>query len=89
MHGLIPSSGVRLTMSLVGPSHPVLDGFKVVRVLAACTAVMSLHNRSAGSEMLQSFSGASVTRVIDPSHTCVPQHAHVWPVLSLVVIGSY
>jgi AraC-like DNA-binding protein len=80
---------MRLTMSLVGPSHPVLDGFKVVRVLAACTAVMPLHNRSAGSEMLQSFSGACIRRVIDRSYACVPEHSHDWPVLSLFVIGSY
>ena len=39
--------------------------------------------------MLRSFSGASVRRVIDPSHSCVPEHAHAWPVLSLFVMGSY
>ena len=39
--------------------------------------------------MLRSFSGASVRRVIDRSHACVPEHAHDWPVLSLFVIGSY
>jgi AraC family transcriptional regulator len=39
--------------------------------------------------MLQSFSGASVKRVIDRSHSCVPEHAHDWPVLSLFVIGSF
>ena len=39
--------------------------------------------------MLRSFSGASVTRVIDRSHACVPEHAHDWPVLSLFVMGSY
>jgi len=39
--------------------------------------------------LLQSFSGASVRRVIDRSHACVPAHAHDWPVLSLFVIGSY
>jgi AraC family transcriptional regulator len=39
--------------------------------------------------VLRSFSGASVRRVIDRSHACVPEHAHHWPVLSLFVIGSY
>ena len=39
--------------------------------------------------MLQNFSGASVKRVIDRSHSRVPQHAHDWPVLSLFVIGSF
>jgi AraC family transcriptional regulator len=39
--------------------------------------------------VLRSFSGASFRRVIDRSHTCVPEHAHDWPVLSLFVIGSY
>lgn len=39
--------------------------------------------------MLQSFSGASVRRVIDRSQVQVPEHAHDWPVLSLFVIGSY
>ena len=39
--------------------------------------------------MLQNFSGASVKRVIDRSHSCVPEHAHDWPVLSLFVIGSF
>lgn len=39
--------------------------------------------------MLRNFSGASVRRVIDRSHSCVPEHAHDWPVLSLFVIGSY
>lgn len=39
--------------------------------------------------MLQSFSGAYVRRVIDRSHTRVPEHAHDWPLLSLFVIGSY
>src|SRR5579862_9682434 len=28
-------------------------------------------------------------RVIDRSHTRVPEHAHDWPVVSLFVIGSY
>jgi AraC family transcriptional regulator len=39
--------------------------------------------------MLQNFSGASVKRVIDRSHSCVPEHAHDWPVLSIFVIGSF
>jgi AraC family transcriptional regulator len=39
--------------------------------------------------VLQSFSGASVRRVIDRSHSCVPEHAHEWPVLSLFVMGAY
>jgi AraC-like DNA-binding protein len=43
----------------------------------------------AGNLMLRTFSGACVRRVIDPSHACVPEHAHDWPVLSLYVIGSY
>jgi AraC-like DNA-binding protein len=39
--------------------------------------------------MLHHFSGASVKRVIDRSHSCVPEHAHDWPVLSIFVIGSF
>jgi AraC family transcriptional regulator len=39
--------------------------------------------------VLRTFSGASVTRVIDRSQSCVPEHAHAWPVLSLFVMGSY
>jgi AraC family transcriptional regulator len=39
--------------------------------------------------VLRSFSGASIRRVIDRSHACVPEHAHDWPLLSLFVIGSY
>jgi AraC family transcriptional regulator len=39
--------------------------------------------------MLRNFSGARIRRVIDRSHTCVPEHAHDWPVLSLFVMGSY
>jgi len=39
--------------------------------------------------VLRSFSGASVKRVIDPSHARVPEHAHDWPLLSLFVIGAY
>lgn len=39
--------------------------------------------------MLRRFGGVCVRRVIDRSHTCVPEHAHDWPVLSLFVIGSY
>jgi AraC family transcriptional regulator len=39
--------------------------------------------------MFRRFSGALIRRVIDRSHSCVPEHAHDWPVLSLFVIGSY
>ena len=39
--------------------------------------------------IIQSFSGASVRRVVDRSHCRVPAHAHDWPVLSLFVLGSY
>jgi AraC family transcriptional regulator len=39
--------------------------------------------------MFRRFSGAVIRRVIDRSHSCVPEHAHDWPVLSLFVIGSY
>lgn len=39
--------------------------------------------------MLQSFSGATVKRVVDRSRSCVPEHAHDWPVLSVFVIGSF
>lgn len=39
--------------------------------------------------MLRRFSGAWIRRVIDRSHSCVPEHAHDWPVLSLFVLGSY
>ena len=39
--------------------------------------------------MQQSFAGASVRRIIDPSHAEVPEHAHAWPVLSLFVMGAY
>ena len=28
-------------------------------------------------------------RVIDRSHTRVPEHAHDWPVVSVFVMGSY
>jgi AraC family transcriptional regulator len=38
---------------------------------------------------VRSLSGACIRRVIDPSGTRVPEHAHDWPVLSLFVIGSY
>jgi AraC family transcriptional regulator len=33
--------------------------------------------------------GVVVRRVIDRSHTGVPEHAHDWPVVSIFVIGSY
>ena len=39
--------------------------------------------------MLHRFAGAFVSRVIDRSHTRVPEHAHDWPVVSVYVIGSY
>jgi AraC family transcriptional regulator len=42
-----------------------------------------------GDRVLRRLDGASIRRVIDRSHTCVPEHAHDWPVLSLFVIGSY
>ena len=38
---------------------------------------------------LHHFTGAFVSRVIDRSHTRVPEHAHDWPVVSVYVIGSY
>jgi AraC-like DNA-binding protein len=38
---------------------------------------------------LHHFTGAFVSRVIDRSHTRVPEHAHDWPVVSIYVIGSY
>lgn len=40
-------------------------------------------------QLLQSFSGASVRRVVDRSHARVPEHAHDWPVLSIFVMGGY
>ncbi len=39
--------------------------------------------------MLHRFTGAFVKRVIDRSHTRVPEHAHDWPLVSINVIGSY
>jgi AraC family transcriptional regulator len=33
--------------------------------------------------------GAIVRRVIDPSHACVAEHAHAWPMISLFVMGGY
>lgn len=39
--------------------------------------------------MLQSFSGATVRRVVDRSGSRVPEHAHDWPVLSIFVLGGY
>jgi AraC-like DNA-binding protein len=39
--------------------------------------------------ILHRFTGAFVKRVIDRSHTRVPEHAHDWPVVSIYVIGSY
>jgi AraC family transcriptional regulator len=40
-------------------------------------------------QMLQSFRGVSVRRVIDHSDARVPEHAHDWPVLSIFVLGGY
>jgi AraC-like DNA-binding protein len=37
---------------------------------------------------LRNFSGAKIRRAVDRSHTRIPEHAHDWPVLSLVVLGS-
>jgi AraC family transcriptional regulator len=39
--------------------------------------------------LLHKFTGALISRTIDPSHTRVPEHAHDWPVLSLFVLGGY
>ena len=39
--------------------------------------------------MLQTFSGATIKRVVDRSGAQVPEHAHDWPVLSIFVIGAY
>ena len=39
--------------------------------------------------LLHQFTGASVSRIIDRSHSQVPEHAHDWPVLSLFVLGAY
>ncbi|HYE45246.1 MAG TPA: AraC family transcriptional regulator [Caulobacter sp.] len=40
-------------------------------------------------QLLRSFSGVRVRRVIDHSHGTVAEHAHDWPVLSLFVLGGY
>jgi AraC family transcriptional regulator len=39
--------------------------------------------------VVRHFSGFTIRRVIDRSHTRVPEHAHDWPLLSLFVMGSY
>ena len=39
--------------------------------------------------MLRTFDGAVARRVIDRSHTDVPEHAHAWPMLSIFILGSY
>lgn len=39
--------------------------------------------------VLHQFSGAVVSRIVDRSHSQVPEHAHDWPVLSLLVLGAY
>jgi len=61
--------------------------------LTACVTASIQENhaipRPAENLVLRSFSGASVRRVIDRAHACVPEHAHDWPVLSLFVIGSF
>jgi len=41
------------------------------------------------SLLLQSYTGASIRRVIDRANARVPAHAHDWPVVSLFVIGAY
>jgi AraC family transcriptional regulator len=82
-----------------------LDGFKVVIASATflLTTHLSPLSRSLrlievatdhgsvseGNLVLRSLNGVSIRRVIDRSRTCVPEHAHGWPVLSLFVIGSY
>lgn len=40
-------------------------------------------------QVLHSFSGVRVRRVVDHSHGEIPEHAHDWPVLSLFVLGGY
>jgi AraC-like DNA-binding protein len=40
-------------------------------------------------QVLHSFSGVRVRRVVDHSHGLVAEHAHDWPVLSLFVLGGY
>ena len=91
----VRSDGKRV---LTRASDLVLDGFKVAGpsrsfLLTAlrCRIYVGSHTivEPAGNLVLRSFSGASVRRVIDRSHACVPEHAHDWPVLSLFVIGSY
>lgn len=39
--------------------------------------------------MLRTFDGAITRRVVDRSHTAVPEHAHAWPMLSIFILGSY
>lgn len=39
--------------------------------------------------LLRNFTGAVVSRIIDRSHSQIPEHAHDWPVLSLFVLGAY
>ena len=39
--------------------------------------------------MLQRFGGASVRRIVDRSHSRIPEHSHDWPLLSIFVIGAY
>lgn len=40
-------------------------------------------------QLLCSFSGVEVRRVVDRASGIVPEHAHDWPVLSIFVLGSY
>lgn len=40
-------------------------------------------------QVLHSFSGVRVRRVVDHSHGRIGEHAHDWPVLSLFVLGGY
>lgn len=44
---------------------------------------------SLAQQPVRRFSGAWSSRVIDPSHADVAEHAHDWPVLSLYVLGAY
>jgi AraC family transcriptional regulator len=46
-------------------------------------------NHQSKDPVLRLFSGACVRRVIDRSHSVVPEHAHDWPLLSIYVIGAY
>lgn len=41
------------------------------------------------AQVLCSFAGVAVRRVVDRAGGVVPEHAHDWPVLSLFVMGGY